>query len=79
MAADDVMICHSYYPDMGERIFMSRKQKGDNVQSVMFSYVGTDHDFDEFLKMLLHDYLSADDPYIVSKQNFVDNVEFGVA
>ena len=36
---------------------MARKRK-ENISEVMFSYVGTDEQFDEFLKMLVHDYLS---------------------
>ena len=34
---------------------MARKRK-DNISEVTFSYVGTDEQFDEFLKMLVHDY-----------------------
>ena len=36
---------------------MARKRK-DNISEVTFSYIGTDAQFDEFLKMLVHDYLS---------------------
>ena len=38
---------------------MARKRK-ENISEVMFSYIGTDAQFDEFLKMLVHDYLSVD-------------------
>ena len=41
---------------------MARKRK-DNISEVTFSYIGTDEQFDEFLKMLVHDYLSVDQPY----------------
>ena len=51
---------------------MARKRK-ENISEVMFSYVGTDAQFDEFLKMLVHDYLSVDQPYTTSQENFVDN------
>mgnify|MGYP000569872342 CR=1 FL=1 len=51
---------------------MVRKRK-DNISEVTFSYVGTDEQFDEFLKMLVHDYLSVDQPYTTSQENFVDN------
>ena len=51
---------------------MVRKRK-ENISEVMFSYVGTDEQFDEFLKMLVHDYLSVDQPYTTSQENFVDN------
>ena len=51
---------------------MARKRK-DNISEVMFSYIGTDAQFDEFLKMLLHDYLSVDQPYTKSQEDFVGN------
>ena len=51
---------------------MVRKRK-ENISEVTFSYVGTDEQFDEFLKMLVHDYLSVDQPYTMSQENFVDN------
>ena len=51
---------------------MARKRK-DNISEVTFSYIGTDEQFDEFLKMLVHDYLSVDQPYTTSQENFVDN------
>ena len=42
---------------------MGRKRKESNIASVMYSYVGTDDQFDNFLKMMLHDYLAVDNPY----------------
>ena len=51
---------------------MARKRK-ENISEVTFSYIGTDEQFDEFLKMLVHDYLSVDQPYTTSQENFVDN------
>ena len=42
---------------------MGRKRKETNIASVMYSYVGTDDQFDDFLKMMIHDYLSVDHPY----------------
>ena len=51
---------------------MARKRK-ENISEVMFSYIGTDAQFDEFLKMLLHDYLSVDQPYTKSQEAFVGN------
>ena len=53
---------------------MARKRK-ENISEVMFSYVGTDAQFDEFLKMLVHDYLSVDQPYTKLRENFVDHVD----
>ena len=35
---------------------MGRKRKESNIASVMYSYVGTDDQFDDFLKMMIHDY-----------------------
>ena len=51
---------------------MARKRK-DNISEVTFSYIGTDAQFDEFLKMLVHDYLSVDQPYTKSQEAFVGN------
>ena len=51
---------------------MARKRK-ENISEVMFSYVGTDEQFNEFLKMLMHDYLSVDQPYTKSQEDFVGN------
>ena len=53
---------------------MVRKRK-ENISEVMFSYIGTDTQFDEFLKMLVHDYLSVDQPYTKVQENFVDHVD----
>ena len=57
---------------------MGRKRKESNIASVMYSYVGTDEQFDEFLKLMLHDYL-ADNPYTNQTTDFVGKVESGVA
>ena len=53
---------------------------GKNTQiaelfSVRYSYVGTDTQFDEFLKMMIHDYLAADHPCIKSEPQIVGSVE----
>ena len=53
---------------------MARKRK-DNISEVTFSYIGTDAQFDEFLKMLVHDYLSVDRPYTKLLEDFVDHVD----
>ena len=53
---------------------MARKRK-DNISEVTFSYIGTDAQFDEFLKMLVHDYLSVDQPYTKLQEDFVDHVD----
>ena len=54
------------------------KQKAE-LFSVMYSYVGTDTQFDEFLKMMIHDYLSVDDPYTNQPADSVGKVENEVA
>ena len=53
---------------------MARKRK-ENISEVMFSYIGTDAQFDEFLKMLVHDYLSVDQPYTKLQEDIVDLVD----
>ena len=57
---------------------MARKRK-ENISEVMFSYVGTDAQFDEFLKLMLHDYLAVDHPYTNRTADFVVKVETEVA
>ena len=47
----------------------------ENIAEVTFSYVGTDEQFNEFLKMLVHDYLSVDQPYTKLQEDFVDHVD----
>ena len=51
------------------------RRKRPEITSVLFSYVGTDSQFDEFLKGVIHDYLSADHPYTQSETVLVDCVE----
>ena len=63
----------------GGRSSMGRKKKESNIASVMYSYVGTDDQFYDFLKMMIHDYLSVDHPYTNQPADFVANVETEVA
>lgn len=51
------------------------KRKRPEITSILFSYVGTDAQFDEFLKGVIHDYLSADHPYTKLEAALVDCVE----
>ena len=37
----------------------------------MFSYVGNDTQFDAFLKMLIHDYLAVDNPFVQAEEQQV--------
>lgn len=53
---------------------MARKKKC-NITSVKYSYVGTDAQFDEFLKMIVHDYLAVDHPYNRQEPDFGASVE----
>lgn len=49
---------------------MARNRQKSPITNVLFSYVGTDAQFDEFLKLMLHDYLAADNPYANRHQDF---------
>ena len=51
------------------------KKKTSNITEVMFSYVGTDAQFTEFLKSLVHDYLVMDGSDTVSQNGIVHSVE----
>ena len=42
---------------------MGNKTAKPEYFSVMYSYVGSDTQFDAFLKMLIHDYLAVDNPF----------------
>ena len=39
-------------------------KKRNNISEVSFTYIGTDDQFNDFLKMILHDYLAMDNPYV---------------
>ena len=51
------------------------RKKRPEITSVLFSYVGTDAQFDEFLKGVIHDYLAADHPYAKQEPILMDCVE----
>ena len=53
---------------------MSKKRK-NNIAEVSFTYIGTDDQFNEFLKMMVHDYLAVDHPYTQRQKDFVDKVD----
>ena len=40
-------------------------KKRNNISEVSFTYIGADDQFNDFLKMILHDYLAMDNPYAV--------------
>ena len=39
---------------------MAKKRNTERLGEVMFTYMGTDQEFDEFLKMLVREYLTVD-------------------
>ena len=70
--------CPNWFREEGV-LWAERKKNESNIASVMYSYVGTDDQFDEFLKLMLHDYLAVDNPYTNQTTDFVGKVESGVA
>ena len=57
---------------------MSVKRREDKLRCVTYDYVGTDKDFDAFLKLLIHDYLVVDHPGAATEET-VENTESSVA
>jgi hypothetical protein len=55
---------------------LARKQNQIPIGSVLFSYVGSDHDFDKFLKSVVHDYLAVSDLSAPGADNSIAKVEF---
>ena len=55
------------------------RKKRSEIASVLFSYVGTDAQFDEFLKGVIHDYVAGDHPYAKQEAILVDCVEPEIA
>jgi len=53
--------------------------KKATVTSVKFTYGGKEQEFLFFLKSIVRDYLTVDDPAKVTKEDFVDKVESGAA
>lgn len=50
-------------------------KKKNNLAEVVFTYVGTDEQFTEFLKSLVHDHLIVDHPHTIPSNGIVDNVD----
>ena len=50
-------------------------KKRNNISEVSFTYIGTDAQFNEFLKMMLHDYLAVDNPYAAEKLESEDSAK----
>ena len=55
------------------------RKKRSEITSVLFSYVGTDAQFDEFLKGVIHVYLAAVHPYAKQEPILLDGVESEIA
>ena len=49
---------------------MARNRQKNPITNVLYTYVGTDAQFDEFLTLMLRDYLAADNPYANRHNNF---------
>ncbi len=58
---------------------MSKRRNKSEITSVTFTYVGTDAQFDEFLKMLVRDYFTAEQPCMIPPTDFVQTVESDAA
>ena len=56
-----------------------RNAKKVTIKSVTFTYQGTEDDFFVFLKAIVRDYLTADDPAQPAAEAFVGKVESGAA
>ena len=58
---------------------MARKSSKPSITSVMYTYVGNDAQFNEFLKRVIRDYFEADNPYTNPPSDFIDKVESSAA
>lgn len=52
-----ILICHRVFYD-GERRSMGRKSEPIYIESVEFDYIGTDAQFNLFLKSIIKDYIT---------------------
>lgn len=57
---------------------MGVKRREDKLRCVTYEYIGTDKDFDAFLKLLIHDYLAVDNPGTTTEK-IVEKAESSVA
>jgi len=57
---------------------MSVQRRKDNLRCVTYEYIGTDKDFDAFLKLLIHDYLAVDNPGAATEET-IESTESSVA
>jgi hypothetical protein len=54
---------------------MPRKSKVPVINSVSYTYVGNDKDFNLFLKSVIHDYIAEDKVSVNQKTDFVQKIE----
>ena len=54
---------------------LTRKRIDAPIGSVMFTYTGTDKDFETFLKAVVHDYLMVGDLPLNDAENSIQKVE----
>lgn len=57
---------------------MGVRRREDKLHCVTYEYVGTDKDFDAFLKLLIHDYLAVDNPGAATEET-IEKAESSVA
>lgn len=55
------------------------KTRRKPITTVLFSYTGTDAQFDQFLKAVVNDYCKVDHPGLPSEKPIVGSVESGAA
>jgi hypothetical protein len=53
---------------------LGRKAQQVPIETVLFSYVGSDQDFDKFLKAVVHDYLAVSELSAISMDNSIAKV-----
>lgn len=58
---------------------MPRKRTEAPIGGVLFSYVGTDADFEIFLKAVVHDYLMIGDLPLSDTERSIQKVESSIA
>ena len=64
-------LCNLTQLESGGKEPMGKRNPKPELSSVMYSYVGSDTQFDAFLKMLIHDYFAVDNPFIQSEEQQV--------
>ena len=60
-------------------MYLAKKRTDLPVGGVLFTYTGTDNDFENFLKAVVHDYLMIGDLTLSEADNSIQKVEYPVA